>query len=50
MATMKRRASVAANKVIELPEWLFDVDEEDEISSSASLLEELDIDVNSIAK
>ncbi len=29
---------------IELPSWIFDVDDEDEIDGDSSLLEELEID------
>ena len=48
--SMKRRVSIAANRVIELPEWIFDVDEDDEASDNTSqtLLQELDIDANQI--
>lgn len=46
---MTRRVSIAANRVIELPEWMFDVDEEDDDSEdTATLLQALDIDVGQI--
>lgn len=41
---MNRRNSTA----IELPGWIFDVDEEDEIDLNTPLLQELDIDLHHI--
>lgn len=35
---------------IELPSWIFDVDEEDEIEGDSSLLEELEIDPAHISR
>jgi len=41
----KRQSSIATPKQgIELPRWIFEVDEEDEIQGDSSLLEELEID------
>ena len=37
-------------KGIELPGWIFDVDEEDVVDNNSSLLQELEIDVNHIYK
>jgi hypothetical protein len=33
---------------IQLPSWIFDVDEEDEIDMDTPLLQELDIDISQI--
>ena len=38
------RRSKTQHHVIELPSWIFDVDDEDEIEGNSSLLEELEID------
>jgi hypothetical protein len=38
------------DKGIELPGWIFDVDEEDEIDGDSSLLQELEIDLAHIYK
>jgi hypothetical protein len=35
---------------IELPSWIFDVDEEDEIEMDTPLIQELDIDINYILR
>jgi hypothetical protein len=40
---MSRRAK-AGQQGNELPSWIFDVDDEDEVQGDASLLEELEID------
>jgi hypothetical protein len=40
---MSRRAN-KDQQGIELPSWIFDVEDEDEIEGDASLLEELEID------
>lgn len=40
---MSRRAKIG-QQGIELPSWIFDVDDEDEIEGDSSLLEELEID------
>ena len=37
-----------SNSGIELPEWLFDVDDEDDVDNNNSLLQELDIDLSHI--
>jgi hypothetical protein len=39
-----RRSKAPPQQGIELPSWIFDVDEEDEIEGESSLLEELEID------
>ena len=39
-----RRSKSQNQQGIELPSWIFDVDEEDEIEGDSSLLEELEID------
>jgi hypothetical protein len=38
------------NKVINLPDWIFDVDSDDEYDNDTSILQELDIDLNQIYK
>ena len=38
------------SKVIDLPDWIFDVDSDDEYDNDTSILQELDIDLNQIYK
>ena len=43
-------SGVISGNAADLPDWIFDVDDEDHIDNEKSLLEELEIDINHICR